>query len=140
MDHLMPELVERLNKHLRDRHATLIARVRTRLLRHRESMLHLLPYNENCGALRIQQGSCDATCRDSILREIETLLLQLVDANSREPVVASLARPASDHWGPKASSVAARGQLGYFRRLIRWSDSVSLLARFWARRRATVRA
>ena len=93
MDHLMPELVKRLNKWLWDRQAT-----------HHESVLQLLPYNENWGALRIQQGT-DITCRDRILQEIEAVLFQLVDANSHEPVVTSFARPSSDHWGPKASSL-----------------------------------
>jgi hypothetical protein len=104
LDHLMPELVKRLNKLLWDREATLIARLRSRFMRHHESVLQLLPYNENWGALRIRHGT-DTTCRDRILQEIEAVLFQLVDANSHEPVVTSFARPSSDHWGPKASSL-----------------------------------
>src|SRR5262249_12550193 len=67
----------------------------------------VLPYNENAAALRVRKiGSYrDAASYDCALREIETLLLGLTDADTGKPVVASFARPSSDHRGVKASSL-----------------------------------
>ncbi len=94
LDHLLPEIVNRLNGWLSDRHAS-------------QPYCKLLPYNENCGALRLKPGAAgrDPAWQVSVLQEIETLLLKLTDADTGKPVVASFARPASDQRGAKASSL-----------------------------------
>ena len=111
LDHLMPEVVNRLNMCLCDRHASQIARAIGKRLGNLAFFIKqycsVLPYNENAAALRVRQRGPyrDAAWHDCVLQEIETLLLELTDADTGERVVASFARPSCDHSGAKASSL-----------------------------------
>jgi hypothetical protein len=102
LDHLMPEIVNSLNKWLRDRRASSITRLLSKVLGDLVSTAHehctILPYNENAAALRVRlkgmfhDAPLDVPLRDSVLQEIEALLLELTDAQTGEPVIASFAR------------------------------------------------
>jgi hypothetical protein len=112
LDHLMPEIVNNLNRCLCDRHASRITRALGKTLGNlaaaTKQYCTMLLHNENAAALRVvgQRGANpDAAWNDCVLREIEALLLELTDADTGKPVVASFARPSSDHRGAKASSL-----------------------------------
>ena len=111
LDHLMPEIVNHLNRCLCERHASRITRALRKTLGNLAAATYpccrVLPYNDNCGALRVRHSGAyrDAAWRDRVLQEIETMLQELTDADTGKPVVTSFVRPASDHRGAKASTL-----------------------------------
>ncbi len=111
--HLMPGIVDRLNGALGETRLTrAVRRVRRRFsTAPAHPPCELLPYNENCAALRIHaqdgwlglpQGS---ERKDQLLRQAESLLRELTDADSGEAVVAAIDRPSSQHRGARAAGL-----------------------------------
>jgi hypothetical protein len=96
--HVMPGIVERLNRELGE---TLLGRAIRRVGRRLSPALaarpcELLPYNENCTALRVNAGMLDRA---------ESLLRELTDADTGRPVVAAIDRPSSEHAGARAAGL-----------------------------------
>lgn len=109
LDHLMPEVVERLNRCLADRHAKPVVRLigalpggwAAKAMRYCE----VLPYNENFGAMRVYRKGPTGGSRERLIQEIEAMLGELVDAETGQSVVASTARPSSEFEGARAAAL-----------------------------------
>jgi len=113
--HLMPKVVYRLNACLGE---TLLARTLRRVMRRcRLTALpippcELLPYNENCAALRVspQWGLFPDTPgyerrKARMLEQIESMLLELVDADTGQPVIFAIDRPAAQYTGKRSAAL-----------------------------------
>ena len=111
--HLMPEIVNRLNRALGETPLDrALIRIRRRLspaTAYRRC--ELLPYNENCSALRINpQGLFrpareEAVRRARMLDQVETRLRELTDADTGGPVVAAIDRPSADQVGTRRAAL-----------------------------------
>ncbi len=108
IDHLMPQIVGRLNTVLGGRQITVASQALERLRRSPPSPgpLALLPYTDNQGALRLTAlAPTEPTARAAMAREIEELLSELTDAESGLPVVATCTYPATERSGARAASL-----------------------------------
>jgi len=116
LQHLMPQIVETLNRRLRGPWLVHTAkRVIGRLARHRfPPPLEQLPYNENCDALRLSP-----TARHKI-DDVCALLSQLVDADTGKPVVIAIDRPSQSFEGDRSAALPDL--------LVRYSRSLTPLA------------
>jgi hypothetical protein len=112
--HLMPEVVNRLNRDLGETLLTrAVSRVRRRISPARAGRpCELLPYNENCTALRInpQWGTLgrlpiDGRSKARMLEQVESRLRELTDADTGRPVVAAIDRPSAEHAGTRAAAL-----------------------------------
>jgi hypothetical protein len=109
--HLMPEVVNRLNGVLGFTPLTRnIRRVMRRLLRTAPVAppCELLPYNENCTALRVTPQRHllrPPPGKAALLDHVETLLRELTDADTGESVVAGIDRPSAAHDGTRAAGL-----------------------------------
>lgn len=114
LDHLMPAIVKRLNQDLGE---TLITRA-VGQVQGRISSMHarppceLLPYNENCTALRINpprsifgRSPIRGRSKDQILEQVEFRLRELTDGDTGQPVVAAIDRPSAEHVGKRAAAL-----------------------------------
>jgi len=111
LDHLMPEIVNRLNRSLglTPLNHTL-RRVKRKLLRTAPALppCEQLPYNENCTALRIHpQRSLLGRPRstETMIHQVESLLRELVDADTGQQVVAAIDHPSALHDGTRSSAL-----------------------------------
>jgi hypothetical protein len=114
LDHLMPGIVSRLNRNLGE---TLLGRPIHRLLRRISparvgQLCELLPYNENCTALRVNpqwgmfgRPPVDGRRKAQMLEQLESMLCEVTDADTGQPVVAAIDRPSSEHAGPRAAAL-----------------------------------
>ncbi|RUZ81000.1 hypothetical protein EN943_01805 [Mesorhizobium sp. M7A.F.Ca.US.006.01.1.1] len=109
--HLMPEVVNRANRILGESRWTRFVRHVVKLEDRRWwPLCEMLPYNENCTAFRInpavafKDGQVDAE-RSRILDLVETLLMELRDDQTGQPVVAMIDRAASQHAGSRAADL-----------------------------------
>jgi hypothetical protein len=117
--HLMPEFVKRLNAHLGD---GIIKRGIRKVLRRALRRIlpigptlqpcELLPYGENCTALRVNarqdllgRGAGDARGKAERLESIESIFRELTDAETGEPVVAAIDRPSAIHEGARVAAL-----------------------------------
>jgi hypothetical protein len=102
LTHLMPEIVRRVNKEL----------ARSRRRRFREILLgekhgdacELLPYNENCTALRLH-GTASAGGPEEVsdlASRVEELFRELVDESTGTPVVSGVDRPSREQEGARS--------------------------------------
>ena len=118
LDHLMPEIVERLNANLSVIHAGPIEGPPGRWSSSQASPSHdwrcsILPYNENWAAIRvsrqIQTPGSDPSAGEPpdavLLQTIETQLRSLRDVESGQPVVSAITRPSSELRGSRAKSL-----------------------------------
>jgi hypothetical protein len=113
--HLMPELAKRLRRQLGETAAA-------RLLRYAMKrcgttspiapICDLLPGNENCGAFRVtpQGGFFPGTPghdrrKAALCDQIESLLMELVDADTGLPVITEIDRPSTKYSGKRAASL-----------------------------------
>jgi hypothetical protein len=109
--HLMPEIVARVNRALGES-------LLTRLMRHvtkandRRSwpLCEILPYNENCAALRINapsfvRGEAIETARSRLVDEVEYLLMELRDDLTGHAIITEIDRPARQHAGARATAL-----------------------------------
>jgi len=118
LDHLMPGIVERMNVHLAARCADPNERLPGR--RHScpaspptDWQCVILPYNENCAALRVTRRSQTPfanACLDTPpdpqqLEAIELQLRSLRDADTGQCVVSTLTRPSSELKGSRATTL-----------------------------------
>jgi hypothetical protein len=104
--HLMPEIVERVNRYMTPRAGERIESGLRRLLRRGA----LLPpcesvfYSDNAGALRVHHRRIDtARLHARRLDLIATLARELVDVDDGLPVVSAVTRPAYEHAGVSAA-------------------------------------
>lgn len=114
LDHLMPGIVNRLNLDLGE---TLLSRAVLRLRRRlsparARRRCELLPYNENCTALQVNPQSgilgrppVDGGSKARMLDRMESLLRELTDAETGQPVVAGIDRPSAEHAGTRAAAL-----------------------------------
>lgn len=114
LSHLMPELVNRLNgclgENLLTRAIHCVWRSMTRVPVRRPC--ELLPYNENCTALRVnpQWGisrhlPVNGRSKVQMLEQVESMLRQLTDVDTGRPVVVAIDRPSAEHSGRRAASL-----------------------------------
>jgi hypothetical protein len=108
--HVMPEIVRRINRELgesaRDRLIQRLSKGRVR------PFCELLPYNENCTALRLnrkydrpgRERSHDPD-RMSRMDTIEALIRELKDADTGSPVVVAVDHPSMDCPGSRSASL-----------------------------------
>ncbi len=111
LNHLMPEVVARLNARLSAGRAEALARPDPETTP-QPAAWHcaILPYNENCTALRVTRrggtplaGTRPAERPDSrALQAVEAPLRSLRDADTGRPVVAAITRPSSELEGARA--------------------------------------
>jgi len=113
--HLMPKIVKRLNRILGESFAAKVVnhlawrmRIATPLLRPCED----LPYNENCAALRVNPrwglfpgATGDDRVKAGMLEQIESILRGLTDAETGQPVVATIDRPSAQCTGTRAAAL-----------------------------------
>ncbi|MGP0094539.1 MAG: alkaline phosphatase family protein [Xanthobacteraceae bacterium] len=103
--HLMPEIVERVNRYMTTRGGERIERALRRLLRRGAPppACGSLFYSDNAGALRVHHRRVD-TARHHARRLdlIATLACELVDVDDGRPVVSAVTRPAYEHAGASA--------------------------------------
>ncbi len=113
LDHLMPGIVERLNAHLSSSPESPIERLPGEsgpLLPPSDWHCAILPYNENCAALRVTRRSQSPSANahpsappDPLaLKEIEMQLQNLRDADTGRCVVSAISRPSSELKGSRA--------------------------------------
>jgi hypothetical protein len=113
--HLMPGVVHRLNAYFGE---TLLTRTLRRVTRRCLSTAlpvlpcELLPYNENCTALRVSPrwGLLSGTPgyerrKARMLDRMGSLLRELVDADTGQPVIFAIDRPAAEYTGQRASAL-----------------------------------
>lgn len=107
--HLMPPIVSRLNRALAAPPFAMwgekIRSKRTGRFYRRvfgEPPLSILPYNEDCVALRINVPLADAERRKEIAEKSMRLLSEIVDATTGEPVVAAIDQPSRQYAGPRS--------------------------------------
>lgn len=96
LDHLLPAIIERLNRQLAGGWP---ARIVSALQGERGPPILKLPYNDNCGAMRIRGRHADRI-RDAA----ELLLADLVDENG-EPAIAAIDRPSSNMLGARSAQL-----------------------------------
>ncbi|WP_156939418.1 hypothetical protein [Mesorhizobium sp. LNHC229A00] len=109
--HLMPAIVDRMNRILGETHWTRFMRnvVKARD-QHWWPLCEMLPYNENCTALRINPSVVfkDAGIeieRLRLLDQIEFLLMELRDDQTSQPVITLIDRAALQHAGTRATEL-----------------------------------
>jgi hypothetical protein len=108
IQHLMPQIVERVNRYMTPPASTGIQRALRSLLR-RDSpppACGAVFYNDNAGALRVPyRNGDDAQSYARRLDQIETLARELVDMDDGRPVVSAVTRPAFEQAGTRAASL-----------------------------------
>lgn len=116
LGHLMPGIVDRLNAHLSASSAGPIERLPGAsgpALPPTDWHCAILPYNENCAALRVTRRSQNpfanahsaAPPDPLLLQEIETQLRSLRDAATGQSVVSAITRPSSELKGSRAPNL-----------------------------------
>jgi predicted AlkP superfamily phosphohydrolase/phosphomutase len=115
LDHLMPEIVNRLNRCLDGPGLSRAIRHVTRRLvstAPAAAPCELIPYNENCTALRVnpRQGllgrsPANAGQKTQRLEAVESLLRELTDTDTGQPVVAAIDRPSAEYNGTRAAAL-----------------------------------
>lgn len=114
LSHLMPALVEKINREMGETSLRRFARRIRGKLSGRPSgpVVEILPYNENCTALRLNpatgllghpSGQDDLAAR--LLGEVDAMLRELVDADSGEPIVSAIDRPSRQQKGERAEGL-----------------------------------
>ena len=113
--HLMPRIVRRIRRRLSDTLLTRALRHGVRLCfptAHVMPPCSLLPYNENCDALRIspQWGLFRQTPgyerkKAAMLDRIESLLRDLTDVDTCRPAIAAIDRPSATYAGKHAAAL-----------------------------------
>ena len=110
IDHLLPALVARLNRAFSGPPFAMwgetiksrkIRRFYRRLLG--EPPLSILPYNENCAALRINVPAADTGRREEIADKSIQLLSEIVDTATGKPVVEAIDRPSRQYGGARSN-------------------------------------
>ena len=108
LSHLMPEIINRINKHLGE---SLFGREARRAWSRitkcqAQRPCELLPYNENCTALRINPTwkamhhlTGNTGDKGLMLDEVESILTSLLDADTGQAVVAAIDRPSAEYAG-----------------------------------------
>ena len=94
LEHLMPEVVERLNVALGYRGFSR----RLRQLTGRPPPIEMLPYNENCAALRVNGGRSIAEAAIRIFSEMSA-------PETGEPAFSRIDRPSQVEHGPRAAQL-----------------------------------
>jgi hypothetical protein len=107
--HLMPEIINRVNRILGESHWTRFVRhvVKAKDPR-RRPLCEILPYNENCTALRINPSSVfddNDVERSKILDQVESLLGELREDQTGQPVIAMTDRASRQHLGVRAADL-----------------------------------
>jgi len=108
IQHLMPQIVERVNRYMAPRAGGWIPRALRSLLRRGTPppACTSVFYNDNAGALRIPyRDGDDAQSYARRLDQIETLARELVDMDDGRPVVSAVTRPAFEHAGMRAAGL-----------------------------------
>jgi predicted AlkP superfamily phosphohydrolase/phosphomutase len=115
LEHLMPEIVNRMNRRLGENRLTrALRRIMRRLTSTAPPMqpCELLPYNENCTALRVnpkqhllRRSPGNERTKAEMLERVEYLLRELTDADTGQPVVAAIDRPSAKYNGPRAAAL-----------------------------------
>jgi len=104
--HLMPEILERINRYIGTRADELILLTLRRLLRRSARRAWSVFYNDNFAALRVPRGPEDSARRYAKRLDLITALArELVDVDDGLPVVAAVTRPAFEHAGERAASL-----------------------------------
>jgi len=115
LEHLMPEIVNRLNRRIGQ---SLLPRELRRIMSRLMSTApplkpcELLPYNENCTAIRVnpqrdslRRSPGNERTKAEMLDEVESILRELADADTGQSVVAAIDRPSANYDGPRAAAL-----------------------------------
>jgi hypothetical protein len=94
LEHLMPEIVERLNVALG--HRGVLRRLRG--LFHRPPPLQLLPYNENCAAIRVTGGP-------GVVERAIAVFAQMTEPETGAKAFAGIERPSRTERGVRAAQL-----------------------------------
>jgi hypothetical protein len=114
LEHLMPEIVNRLNRSLGGSWLTrAFQHLATRFRSNQPATpaCELLPYNENCTALRVTppRGLFHHTTgyqrKIKMVEKIESLLRELMDAETGYPVISEIDRPSLSFTGTRAAAL-----------------------------------
>ena len=112
IEHLLPALVARLNRALSGPPFAMwgetikskkIRRFYRRLFG--EPPLSLLPYNENCAALRINVPAADAGRHEEVVDKSIRLLREIIDTATGKPVVEAIDRPSRQYGGARSNQL-----------------------------------
>lgn len=108
LGHLMHDVVVRVNRRLDEGVVARIARWAGERIPRAPSgwPCEVLRYNENCTALRVHASPLASERRVREIRgEVESLLRELVDADTGQPVVESVSRPSAEQAGRRARTL-----------------------------------
>ena len=116
LEHLMPGVVKRLNAAFATHRAGRAGRLFEYLFSSRANApldwrIAILPYNENCTALRVARARKprlthgDEPADPAFLDAIEVQLAGLRDADTGRPVVSAITRPSSEFAGSRARTL-----------------------------------
>lgn len=112
IEHLMPALVARLNRALSGPPFAMwgetikskkIRRFYRRLFG--EPPLSILPYNENCAALRINAPADDTVRGEDIADKSIRLLSEIIDTATGKPVVEAIEQPSRQYGGARSNQL-----------------------------------
>jgi hypothetical protein len=113
--HLMPKIVRGMNRILGESFAAKLVNHLAWRLKAPQPLARpceLLPYNENCTALRVNprwglfpRPPGDERVKVGMMERIESLLRELTDADTGHPVIAAMDRPSSDYTGTRATAL-----------------------------------
>jgi hypothetical protein len=104
--HLVPEILERVNRYLGTRASERILLALRRLVRRGTRRAWSVFYSDNVAALRVPRGPEDNARRYAQrLDMIAALALELVDVDDGLPVVSAVTRPAFEHTGERAAGL-----------------------------------
>ena len=104
--HLMPEIVRRLNAQFGPSWLETTANLFRRRSRRRQ-LCEILPYNENCVALRVnhRDGFWQATKKSAIVAQIDAVLRDLRHEATGEKVVSGIDRPSASQAGARRAAL-----------------------------------
>lgn len=109
IEHLMPALVVRLNRALSSPPFAMWGeKIRSKKARRfyrrlfGKPLLSILPYNEDCAALRINVSPAHAERREDIADRSIRLLSGIVDTATGEPVIAAIDQPSRQYRGARS--------------------------------------
>ena len=113
--HLMPKIVKGMNRILGESFAAKVVNHLAWRLKATPPLARpceLLPYNENCTALRVNPrwglfpgSAADGGVKTAMTERIESMLRELTDAETGQSVIAAIDRPSAQYTGAPAAAL-----------------------------------